>query len=79
MLLEVSILVAAVFAGGIGVVIGWLMGSHKQTAALATAQANQAAAEKILADQKSLHEQNLRDARPCRKRRWGICARRSRR
>jgi DNA recombination protein RmuC len=63
MLLEVSILVAAVFAGGIGVVIGWLMGSHKQTAALATAQANQAAAEKILADQKSLHEQNLRDAK----------------
>jgi DNA recombination protein RmuC len=31
--------------------------------ALATAQANQAAAEKMLADQKQLHEQNLRDAR----------------
>ena len=31
--------------------------------ALATAQANQAAAEKILAEQKSLHEQNLRDAK----------------
>jgi len=31
--------------------------------ALATAQAHQAAAEKILADQKQLHEQNLRDAR----------------
>ena len=30
---------------------------------LATAQANQAAAEKILADQKSLHEQNLREAK----------------
>jgi DNA recombination protein RmuC len=30
---------------------------------LATAQANQAAAEKILAEQKSLHEQNLRDAK----------------
>jgi len=30
---------------------------------LATAQANQAAAEKILADQKQLHEQNLRDAK----------------
>ena len=30
---------------------------------LATAQANQTAAEKILADQKSLHEQNLRDAK----------------
>jgi len=31
--------------------------------ALATAQANQAAAEKILAEQKQLHEQNLRDAK----------------
>jgi DNA recombination protein RmuC len=31
--------------------------------ALATAQANQSAAEKILADQKQLHEQNLRDAK----------------
>jgi DNA recombination protein RmuC len=31
--------------------------------ALATAQANQAAAEKILAEQKSLYEQNLRDAK----------------
>ncbi len=31
--------------------------------ALATAQADQAAAERILADQKQLHEQNLRDAR----------------
>jgi DNA recombination protein RmuC len=30
---------------------------------LATAQANQAAAEKILTEQKSLHEQNLRDAK----------------
>ena len=30
---------------------------------LATAQANQAAAEKILADQKLLHEQNLREAK----------------
>jgi DNA recombination protein RmuC len=30
---------------------------------LATAQANQAAAEKILAEQKALHEQNLRDAK----------------
>ena len=33
------------------------------TSSLATAQANQAAAEKILAEQKSLHEQNLRDAK----------------
>ena len=31
--------------------------------ALATAQANQAAAEKILAEQKQLHEQTLRDAK----------------
>src|SRR5258706_5450217 len=30
---------------------------------LATAQANQTAAERILAEQKSLHEQNLRDAK----------------
>ena len=83
--------------GGLGLLIGWLLGSRKQTVtpadsrleadlqqrltqreselkqageqitqsktALATAQANQAAAEKILAEQKSLHEQNLRDAR----------------
>ena len=37
---------------------------HSQSkTSFATAQANQAAAEKILADQKSLHEQTLRDAR----------------
>ncbi|HEX9047562.1 MAG TPA: DNA recombination protein RmuC, partial [Verrucomicrobiae bacterium] len=36
--------------------------SQNKTAA-ATAQANQAAAEKILADQKQLHEQTLRDAK----------------
>src|ERR1019366_10364136 len=37
---------------------------HSQTkTSLATAQANQAAAEKILAEQKQLHEQTLRDAK----------------
>ena len=90
-------MIAAVIAGAMGLLIGWLLGSRKQTAApadarlenelrqqvaqremdlkqtgeqlsqaktaLATAQANQAAAEKILADQKQLHEQNLREAR----------------
>src|ERR1019366_3355108 len=83
--------------GSLGLFIGWLIGSRKQTAAptdnrletelrqqltqretelgqtreqlsqskslLATAQANQAAAEKILAEQKQLHEQTLRDAK----------------
>jgi DNA recombination protein RmuC len=97
MSLGIYILITAVVAGGLGLLIGWLMASRKQTAApvdsrlenelrqqltqretevkqtgdqllqaktvLATAQANQAAAEKTLADQKLLHEQNLRDAR----------------
>ena len=92
-----SILIAAVLAGGVGLLLGWLLGERaqrpattdnrlenelrqqlaqreadiKQTAesltqvrtALATAQANQAAAEKILDDQKQLHEQTLRDAK----------------
>jgi DNA recombination protein RmuC len=83
--------------GGLGLFIGWLIGSRKSNAAptdnrletelrqqltqreteigqtreqlsqtktsLATAQANQAAAEKILAEQKQLHEQTLRDAK----------------
>jgi DNA recombination protein RmuC len=35
----------------------------KTKTSLATAQANQAAAEKILAEQKSIHEQTLRDAK----------------
>jgi DNA recombination protein RmuC len=82
---------------GLGLLIGWLLGSRKQAAApadsrvenelrqqlaqhetetaqtreqlsqtktsLATAQANQAAAEKILAEQRQLHEQTMRDAR----------------
>jgi DNA recombination protein RmuC len=95
--LGIDILIAAVIAGAMGLLIGWLLGSRKPTTApadarlenelrqqvaqretdlkqtgeqlsqaktaLATAQANQAAAEKILADQKQLHEQNLRDAR----------------
>jgi DNA recombination protein RmuC len=89
--------IAFAIGGALGLLIGWLMGSRKQTiapsdsrlenelrqqltqreaelkdssgqllqakTALATAQANQAAAERILADQKQLHEQNLRDAR----------------
>ncbi|HUC85577.1 MAG TPA: DNA recombination protein RmuC, partial [Candidatus Acidoferrales bacterium] len=38
-------------------------GLTQSKTALATAQANQAAAEKILADQKQLHEQTLREAR----------------
>src|SRR5215469_16889801 len=92
-----SILITAGVAGALGLLIGWLIGSRKQTVApadsrlenelrqqltqretelkqtgdqllqsktaLATAQANQAAAEKTLADQRQLHEQNLRDAR----------------
>jgi DNA recombination protein RmuC len=97
MSLGASILITAVIAGGLGLFIGWLMGSRKQTSTpadnrletelrqqltqreseiaqmreqlsqartfLATAQANQAAAEKILTEQKQLHEQTLRDAK----------------
>jgi DNA recombination protein RmuC len=97
MSLEASIIVTAIIAGGLGLLIGWLIGrsgrvttmadsrlenelrqqlSQRETeltqtreqisqikASLATAQANQAAAEKILAEQKSLHEQTLREAR----------------
>ena len=37
--------------------------AEQTNAALATAQANQTAAEKILAEQKQLHEQTLRDAK----------------
>lgn len=95
--MSVGIQIAIAFAvgGGLGLLIGWLLGSRrvqpqdsrlenelrqqlaqretelKQTSeslsqvktSLATAQANQAAAEKILADQKQLHEQNLREAK----------------
>jgi len=91
------LLIGFVVGGGLGLLIGWLLGSRKQTIApadarlenelrqqlsqretelkqtseqltqsktsLASAQANQAAAEKILAEQKQLHEQHLRDAR----------------
>ena len=91
------LLIGFVAGGGLGLLIGWLLGSRKQTVApsdarlenelrqqltqrdadlnqtreqltqtktsLATTQANQAAAEKLLAEQKQLHEQNLRDAK----------------
>lgn len=90
------IVITAIIAGGIGLLIGWLLGGRRAAApadgrlenelrqqlaqreteisqareqltqtktSLATAQANQAAAEKILAEQKQLHEQTLRDAR----------------
>jgi DNA recombination protein RmuC len=97
MSLEASIIVTAIIAGGLGLLIGWLIGrsgratttadsrlenelrqqlSQRETeltqtreqisqtkVSLATAQANQAAAEKILAEQKSLHEQTLREAK----------------
>jgi DNA recombination protein RmuC len=97
MSLGIYILITAVIAGGLGLFIGWLIGSRRQTVApadarlenelrqqltqreaelaqtreqlsqsktsLATALANQAAAEKILAEQKQLHEQTLRDAK----------------
>ena len=62
---EIQILIALVVGIGLGVFIGWLLGSRKQTSALATAQANQAAAERILNEQKSLQEkasENLREA-----------------
>jgi len=86
-----------VAGGGLGLLIGWLLGARRQTAApadarlenelrqqlaqreaelkqtreqlsqsqasLATAAANQAAAEKLLTGQKQLHEQNLREAK----------------
>lgn len=88
-----TILITAAVAGGLGLLIGWLLAGRrtapqdsrlenelrqqlaqretelKQTGeqlslsktSLATAQANQSAAERLLADQKQLHEQNLRD------------------
>jgi len=93
----IQITVGFAVGGGLGLLIGWLLGSRKpsaappdarletelrqqlthreaelrQTAELlaqartaqATALANQAAAERILADQKQLHEQNLRESR----------------
>ena len=91
------ILITAVIAGGLGLFIGWMFGSRKQTTApvdnrletelrqqltqreselartreqlsqtktlLATAQANQSAAENMLKEQKQLHEQTLREAK----------------
>jgi DNA recombination protein RmuC len=93
----IQITIAFIIGGGLGLFIGWLFGSRKQTAtptdsrlekdlsqrlekrelelnqlrsdvdqtktALATARANQAAAEKILTEQKFLHEQTSRDAK----------------
>ena len=95
--LGIDLAIAFVIGGGLGLFLGWLLASRKQTAvptdarletelrqqlaqreadlaqareqfsqtrtSLATAQANQAAAENILAEQKSLHEQTLRDAK----------------
>lgn len=91
------IFLGLIVGGGLGLLIGWLLGSRKQIAAptdlrlenelrqqlaqreselkqtgeqltqgrtsLATAQANQSAAEKMLAEQKQLYEQNLREAK----------------
>jgi len=93
----ITILITTVMAGGLGLLVGWVLGSRKRTVApadarletelrqqldqrktemeqtrerlsqtetsLATALANQAAAEKILAGQKQMHEQTLRDAK----------------
>ena len=95
--LGIQLATAFLLGGGIGLLVGWLLGSRNQAVApvdsrletdlqqrltqretelkqageqltqtktsLATAQANQAAAEKILAEQKQLHEQTLRDAK----------------
>ena len=95
--LGIQFAIAFVIGGGLGCLVGWLLGSRKQTAApadarlenelrqqlaqreaelnqtreqlsqskasLATAQANQTAAEKLLAEQKQLHEQSLREAK----------------
>jgi DNA recombination protein RmuC len=93
----IQIAIAFSLGAGLGLLIGWLLGTRGQTVApanarleadlqqrlaqretelnqtreqlsqsktsLATAQANQAAAEKILTEQKQLHEQTLRDAK----------------
>jgi DNA recombination protein RmuC len=61
----IELLIALIVGGVIGVVIGWLLGSRQQTVALAASRANQAAAEKIFAEQKLLHEKaivNLRES-----------------
>ena len=94
---EIQIVIAFVLGGGLGLFIGWLSGSRKQTVApsdlrlenelrqqltqreteitqtreqlsqsktsLATALANEDAAKKILAEQKTLQEQTGRDAK----------------
>jgi DNA recombination protein RmuC len=96
--LGIVILISAAVAGGLGLLIGWLLGRAQRPAAapgdsrlenelrqqliqreaetsgareqlaqsqtaLATAQANQAAAERLLAEQKQLHQQTLAEAR----------------
>jgi len=95
--LGLVILITTLLAGGLGLVLGWLLGSRKPSAApadnrleaelrqqlaqreselvqtrerltetksaFATAYANQVASEKILAEQKQLHEQTLREAK----------------
>jgi DNA recombination protein RmuC len=95
--LGISLAIAFVLGGVLGLPIGWLIGRNRSPAApadsrletelrqqlaqreaeiaaqrdqltraatsLATAQANQAAAEKILAEHKQLHEQALREAK----------------
>jgi len=94
--LGIAILITAIVAGGLGLLIGWLVGRGSAAApqdsrlegelrdqltqretelsktrdqlsgsksALATAQANHAAGERLLAEQKQLHEQALRDTR----------------
>jgi len=95
--LGIQLAIAFVIGGGLGLLVGWLLTSRKQTAApadarlenelrqqlaqreaelnqtreqfsqskasLATAQANQTAAEKLLAEQKQIHEQSLREAK----------------
>jgi DNA recombination protein RmuC len=96
-IMPITIVITAAIAGALGLLIGWLIGSRKATAApadgrleaelrqqlgqretelkqtgeslaqsqtaLATALAHQSAAEKMLAEQKQLQEQNLREAK----------------
>ncbi|MEI9865087.1 MAG: DNA recombination protein RmuC [Limisphaerales bacterium] len=97
MTLTIQLAIVFIIGGGLGLCIGWLLGSRKQPVSpsdarlenelrqqvtqreseisqtreqlsqaktsLATALANEDAAKKILSDQKSLYEQNLRDAK----------------
>jgi DNA recombination protein RmuC len=95
--LVIQLAIALIIGGGLGLFIGWLLGSRKQSIAapdarlenelrqqvmqretdvsqtreqlsqmktsLATALANEDAAKNILTEQRSLYEQNLRDAK----------------